>query len=214
MREPEKKTLRILFIGNSYTFINNLPKTLETIVNSTEKTSLITKMVAFGGYTLERHWNENTATNLIQQEKWDYVILQEQSLRPVNQREKMYTYIRKFDELVRSCGGKTVLFMTWADPGMMRDVHEAYTTIGKELDVVVAPVGLAWHKALEQRPDLVLHAFESHPNSQGVYLNACVFHYILISGDLGGIPTINGQPKDSDTLFLQKIAYETSRDYQ
>lgn len=214
---PEKKTFRILFIGNSYTFMNNLPKTLEALVNSAGEAFLKTKTVAFGGYTLERHWNENTATNLIKQENWDYVILQEQSHRPVNQRERMHAYIRKFDELIRSFGGKTVLFMTWADqgnPNMTWEIQEAYTTIGKELDIVVAPLGLAWHKALEQRPELALYTFESHPNSQGVYLNACVFYYLLISGDLGGIPTIDGQPKDRDAFFLQRIARETLQDYE
>jgi hypothetical protein len=43
---------RVLFIGNSYTFVNGgLDKQLEGLAPSTE-----TEHIASGGYTLEKHW--------------------------------------------------------------------------------------------------------------------------------------------------------------
>jgi hypothetical protein len=59
----------VLFIGNSYTFVNDgLDKQLEKLAPSTE-----TERIALGGYTLEKHWYDGNALRKIREGKWDYV---------------------------------------------------------------------------------------------------------------------------------------------
>ena len=66
---------------------------------------------------------------------------------------------REFAADIRADGGEPVFFMTWAytgQPDMTRQLDEAYTAIGAELNAMVVPVGRAFASALEKRPDLDL----------------------------------------------------------
>src|SRR5437870_3915236 len=70
--------ISVLFIGNSYTFFNNLPR-LVSALSMNEDRPLRTESVTQGGYTLEHHWQDGKALAAIQQGGWDYVVLQEHS---------------------------------------------------------------------------------------------------------------------------------------
>jgi hypothetical protein len=67
-----------------------------------------------GGCTLERHVKEEKAIDKIRAEKWDVVVLQEQSLRPVVNRQAMHEYARILAEEIRQHGAKPVFYLTWA----------------------------------------------------------------------------------------------------
>ena len=67
-----------------------------------------------GGWSLEKHWQDGKAAELIGGKKWDAVVLQEQSLGPLENPAVLKEYVKKFDELIKKQGAKTVLFMTWA----------------------------------------------------------------------------------------------------
>ena len=100
-------------------------------------------------------------------------------------------------------------------------VNDAYLTIARELKAKVAPAGIAWQLALEQRPGLLLHKKDmSHPTLAGSYLTACVFYSVLYGRTPQGLPgslfivTKSGRKKTlakltpTDALFLQGIAWE------
>ena len=61
---------RILFIGNSYTSLNDgLDKQLKGLAASAE-----TECIARGGYTLENHWTDGYALSKLHEGTWDYVV--------------------------------------------------------------------------------------------------------------------------------------------
>ncbi|MCO4822957.1 MAG: hypothetical protein KC469_12865, partial [Flavobacteriaceae bacterium] len=73
-------SLKILFIGNSYTYYNSSPELLKALIKekfSNKKVEI--QLISNGGMTLKRHWEEGTAVEVIKSNEWDYVILQEQS---------------------------------------------------------------------------------------------------------------------------------------
>jgi hypothetical protein len=70
----------VLFIGNSYTATNDLPNLFRQIALSLGDT-VNTTMQAPGGYTLANHLFDPATQNAIASQQWDYVVLQEQSLR-------------------------------------------------------------------------------------------------------------------------------------
>ena len=76
------KKMRILFIGNSYTYVNDLPRMLKGMM-AVEAIDLETRRVTPGGCTLERHWKGDAARKAIAEGSWDYVVIQEQSQMPV-----------------------------------------------------------------------------------------------------------------------------------
>ncbi|MGI6573137.1 MAG: hypothetical protein ACOX19_06940 [Fermentimonas sp.] len=49
-------TLRVLFVGNSYTYYNNLPQ-LVSILSEQTGTKLITQKSVVGGAKLSEHWH-------------------------------------------------------------------------------------------------------------------------------------------------------------
>jgi hypothetical protein len=63
---------------------------------------------------LERHVEEKKAIEKIHSEKWDVVVLQEQSLRPILDRQSMHKYARLLDAEIKRRGAKKAFYLTWA----------------------------------------------------------------------------------------------------
>jgi len=181
--------LKVLFIGNSFTYYNNMPAMLARLTASPGSPRQIqTDAVTAGGATLGQLWEWRLARKAIQDQKWDYVVLQEQSARPADNPQKMDEFVRKFDAEIRSSGAKTVLYLTWAHRGQPETqplIDQAYFTIAKELSAQVAPVGPAWRAALARAPNIPLYQSDSrHPTATGSYLAACVFYLVLLGHQL------------------------------
>jgi len=218
---------RILFIGNSYTSVNSLPNLLAGLAASAKPPRrLEVAQMTPGGCTLEKHWTATDARKAIAAGPWNYVVLQEQSLMPIMDPQRMHKYARLLDADIRKAGAKTVFYMTWArrnTPETQDALTEAYAGIARELGAQAAPVGVAWRNALKADPKLVLHRSDgSHPTPAGSYLAACVFYATLFDESPVGLarevrePAKDGKPgktlaslTDAQAAFLQKIAWET-----
>jgi hypothetical protein len=146
------------------------------------------------------------------------VVLQDQSLGPVEHRERLNAYARKFDEAIREAGARTCFYLTWARqarPEMQAALDEAYLGIALELGARLAPVGPAWQKAFARSPGLVLHTEDgSHPNALGSYIAACVFFSTLYGRSaegLGGKVVLGGEPvmeiDANDAALAQRVAW-------
>jgi hypothetical protein len=218
-----KKPLRVLFIGNSYTFFNGGLGTAVKALASAVKDGRPFEYVEVtkGGQTLEGHWNDGKALAAIRQGNWDFVVLQEHSLGAINRREKMFQYAALFDAEIHKVGARTVFYETWGRqnrPEMYGVVEQAYVGLARQLKAVVAPAGAAWSRALKANPTLALHISDlSHPTPAGTYLNACVFYETFFGKSPEGLPhTIkNAAGKvlidlpESEALMLQRTALET-----
>lgn len=209
--------LRVLFIGNSYTYVNNLPQLFAELAAAGTPKGAAARVVAVGGATLAQLFAGPYAVPAIRTGCWDYVVLQEQSLLggyAVNGNAvglaSFRDAVNKFDEEIRKKGARTVLFVTWArkdTPEMQSRIDEAYGKIAAETKAILAPVGDAWKQALHERPNLVLHQDDgSHPNPAGSYLAACVFYAVFFGNHLDGLPAV-GIPPDQ-AQFLQRVTRE------
>jgi hypothetical protein len=232
--DPAKRprTLRVLFIGNSYTYFNNLPALLKGLAASDKDWPQIeTEMIVWSGATLQRHLSEGRASDSITEGNWDFVILQEQSMMPIKDAPTMFQYASELDARIRKSGAKTVLFSTWArqdERYNQAKVDSAYKYTASKLSAVLAPVGLAWTTALEQDPQLLLYTTDkSHPNAAGSYLAACVIYSTLVGrGTEGMTCSISGNPvnyfgvvspdkaelvnlNDRECRLLQRISWQT-----
>jgi hypothetical protein len=212
-------TTRVLFIGSSLTFYNDMPDMFAELAVSGGHTVEV-DMSAYGGWTLSDHAaSDNTSSKL--EQHWDYVILQEQSVIPSitdERTEKMYPAVRLLYSKVS--GGALILFMTWGrrdglfDAGfsnfsdMQAQIQAGYTEIGNELGVVVAPVGVAWQDVIQQNPQVTLwHTDGVHPSKEGSYLAACVFYAVIFQQSPEGLAYTAGLPEEI-TQVLQAIASE------
>ena len=69
-----QSTKRVLFLGNSYTYVNGMPQLATSIANSTGDT-LITDFNAPGGYTFQEHSTNTTSLNKIMSGNWAMELL-------------------------------------------------------------------------------------------------------------------------------------------
>ncbi len=106
--------MKVLFIGNSYTSVNDLPFLVEALAETAGGRKIETDHHLPGGFTFAQHANDKKAIEKIREKKWDVVVLQEQSLFPVLNRDSMHKYARILQEEISQQGAKTVFYPTWA----------------------------------------------------------------------------------------------------
>jgi hypothetical protein len=185
------KKMRILFIGNSYTNVNDLPRMLTGLM-AVKGIKLETRRVTPGGCTLKKHWEGDNARKAIAEGPWDYVVIQEQSQMPAFYPAVTLKYAALIAGLAREAGAQPVFYLTWArkaKPEMQKALTSTYMKAGLASEALVAPVGIAWQKALKDTPALALHAKDgSHPTQQGTYLAACTLFATILRRDPTGLP--------------------------
>ena len=204
---PKLPSKRILFIGNSYTDLNGGLDTRLLGFAPNSESARITP----GGYTLQNHWENANTLEAIRSGDWDVVVLQEQSQNSVTNYYNFFEYAQRLDAEIKQAGAETVMFMTWERPDSIQygvtaqAVNNAYTALGQQLGVKVAPVGLAFSMALQERPDLKLYIEDGHPTPEGTYLATCVFYgFIFEQSPVGN--SYGGDISNADKTFLQDIA--------
>lgn len=224
----QAQEIKVLFLGNSYTYVNDLPELISDLLTNTNL-RMTYDMYCPGGYTLEGHSRDAAVLEKIKLGNWDFVVLQEQSQVPTidyYRYNSMYpAFMRLTDSIKRynPCA-KVVSFVTWGrrfggmqcngghcspdfvDFNHMQDsLTSAYSEISKVAGAYIAPVGVAWKKALSET-NIVLHSSDdSHPTLAGSYLAACIFHSVFWG--LSPVGYDNNTSLDYETaLYLQQLA--------
>jgi len=198
----QQVTKRVLFIGNSYTYANNLPQMVADVTASAGDT-LFFDSNSIGGYTFQQHTANATTLSKISSGNWDYVVLQEQSQLPsfpIGQVEaECFPYATILDSMINDVNpcAETVFFMTWGRKngdasncsmwppvctynGMDSLLNLRYRMMADSNDAILSPVGAVWHYIRQNFPAIELYsADESHPSVAGSYAAACCFYSAL-----------------------------------
>jgi hypothetical protein len=164
---PQPKPLRVLFIGNSYTYFNNLPEVLAKLAEAGHQKKVEFVMEAPGGWRLQDHWDRGEARKAIKGQRWDYVVLQDQSQlgdnhvingKPrITTDENFHSAAVEMAKAIRDTGAIPVFYLTWAKKAVPEDqamLNNAYFRAAKETKSIVAPVGVAWADVRSKDPSL------------------------------------------------------------
>lgn len=193
---------RALFLGNSYTSVNNLPQLIRDVALSAGDT-LIFDSHAPGGYRLSDHNGDPVSQNKIISGGWDYVIIQGQSQEPVilpgqfsNSGLALYNLIKQYNPCAVA-----MPYMTWGrkngDPstcaafplmctyqGMDTTIRDRYLDLTASINGEVSPVSVVWNYLRQNHPGIELYqADESHPSVAGSYAAACCFYATIFKKD-------------------------------
>jgi hypothetical protein len=221
---------KVLFIGNSYTGVNNLPNLTAQVALSAGDTLTFSAHHP-GGQTLSAHSTNANALGLIAQGNWDHVILQGQSQEPSFPIGQVQTQTLPFAELlcdsIRAANPCTrpMFFMTWGREngdasncaswppvctyeGMDDLLRERYLLMAEMNEAYVSPVGAVWRHLRDSGTSISLYASDgSHPSLAGSYAAACAFYSmifekdpLLISNDFG--------LSAADALEIRQAAHE------
>lgn len=184
---------RVLFIGNSFTYSNDLPAIVEALAAATGQKRLIHEEVVYGGYSLEDHWNEGRAIKAIGKGGWEIVVMQH-GPSAWDGRPTLYEYAPRFAQEIRRVGARPALYMVWPEKGRLGTdldrCSETYRTAAERLDSLLFPGGEAWREAWKLDPDLPLYSSdELHPSQTGSYLVALVIYEQIYEKSPIGLPS-------------------------
>jgi hypothetical protein len=211
---PEK----ILFVGNSFIYYNNSLHNHYRALNRSavgESVGRARSMTISGGQ-LPEHAAGLPA--MLASEEWDIVVLQGHSRGPIEKATAIPFRIaaRDYTKLIREVDAKPVFFMTWAyenRPEMTALLDDAYSSIGAELNAQVVPVGLAFEKVSNERPDVALRTADGrHPTLAGTYLAACTFFAALNGRSAEGLDYDAGLDAGVAS-YLQRSAWMIVQSY-
>lgn len=233
-------TKRVLFIGNSYTSVNNLPLLCASVAASTGNTIVYDSSTP-DGHTLEGHFYNTVTTAKIQAGNWDFVTLQEQSQRPSFPDHTLGYMVYEYTTLLNNkilqsnpCA-ETAFYMTWGRKngdsqicpqfppvctyeGMDDRIRNCYMTMTNDNAAIVSPVGAVWRHIRTNHPELELYAADgSHPSLLGSYVAACTFYTTLFRNDPLPITFDAGLPPDVAAIVknaVRTIVYDHLPDWK
>ena len=100
---------RVLFIGNSLTYTNDLPRLLQAMADAAGAEPMYVESVAFPNFALEDHWHEGSARRAIDQGGWRYVIMQQGPSSLAENRANLIEWSQRFAEPIRAVGATPVV---------------------------------------------------------------------------------------------------------
>lgn len=213
--------MRILWIGNSFTYYNDLPAIFESLVKN-EGREVHTLSITKGGWFLHRHADpkDEMGAKVAEalKEEWDVVVLQEQSFQPIRDPED---YKVSATSLINKCGkAKVFLYQSWSyedgseklagtflsfeqmHNGLSKSVHNVAAALGAR----IAPVGDALFVCCKEHPEIPLYCSDHyHPSIFLSFLAALTFYKSIY----GEMPKKNLLPDGVDkesAAILKNIA--------
>ena len=214
---PGKPTL---FIGNSYTG-SAIPEILKRMAIGVPRITHVDYALAVkGAYSLATHVQDKDHMTLLRSKaKWDYVVIQDQSMMPLDKEyhPEMLEAAGKLATEAKRRKAKVIVFMTWARvrmPEQTRKLQAIYVKVADSVGGTVAPVGLAFAEATKAKHKVYAED-GAHPNLLGKYLASCVLYATIYRRS----PTQTNSKlvsnlKESDCVAMQKLAWKVCVKYR
>jgi hypothetical protein len=219
--EANRTVLHVLFIGNSYTYVNDVPGLLARIAETAPSgPRIVTDSLVQGGATLQNHL-EGGAPDRIADKTWTHVVLQGQSLEPVTP-EYFLPSATTLAELATDAGARPAWFVTWARAPEDAAYASAFTSPDELQDRLTAAydeaarqapgsmlvcVGEAFRASLGAHPEIRLHQDDgSHASLAGSYLAASTFYVALTGGPVPASSEIPAGLDDAQAAALRSAA--------
>lgn len=179
---PGDDPFRILFVGNSLTFTQNVPG-LVTELASLQERVVEVRTVAFPNFALEDHWARGDALDEIRSSRWDVVVLQQGPSTLDTSRANLVEWTRRFAQEIRATGAEPALYAVWPPAGSAAALDAAqrsYAEAAEAVNGILLPASDAWEIAWRRDPSLRLYSFDNfHPSLEGALLAALTIYAVL-----------------------------------
>ena len=185
---PTGNAVRVLFIGNSLTYTNDLPRMVEAVA-AAAGASIITESIAYPNYALIDHWNDGLAQETIRTGNFDYVVLQQGPSTLQLSRDTLRLATGLFAPGILQSGAVPALFSVWPEIQrfeFMGVVAESYRLAAEDVGGIYLPVTDTWANTFAARPDAPLYGDDGyHPGVAGTYAAAVVMVSVFSNRDPG-----------------------------
>ncbi len=185
--------MRVLFIGNSHTYMNDMPQLVSEMIESATGEKCQVVMLAYSARSLKWHMGEEYFSERfnILHGKYDYCVIQEQA-HPMTDEADTIIYAKRIIELCRKADTVPVIFETWSEkikPENQLEMNRRYLNLSKEQGALLAPIGEVWSAVMSELQDVfdedLYYRDGEHASAVGDYLTAMVLTRV-ITGKLPG----------------------------
>jgi hypothetical protein len=137
-------------------------------------------------------WNRGETLKALEQEKWDFVVLQQGPSASPEGRALLLRFARRFNLPIRRAGPKPALYMVWPSAAQQQDfsgVSDSYRLAARDIGAALLPAGEAWRIAEKKEPKVKLYSEDGlHPTAEGSYLAGTVIYAPLFARSPVGLP--------------------------
>ncbi len=239
-QKEQNEDMSILFVGNSYTHMNDMPAIFDKICKSKGKSVYVEKNTRSGS-SFNIHTTRPDLFEAINSRVWDVVILQgysrEMSFPPEYIDTATIPYIKQIIDSIRAKDSCTriLLHMTWGYKEgyeeredidtydkMTEQIALGYKYLSDTLDLPIVPVGKVWQEVRTKYPEIELYdADKAHPSKNGSYVSACTFYTSIfkespegaVTSTISSLISPNIQKTAADYVLQNYDAYKLSKDF-
>ena len=183
---------RILFIGNSHTYVNDVPGMLQSLADSAGGERLAVASIALSGYALIDHWIDGLAPREIAKGGWAWVVMQQGWTPGGIYRDTLRLAAKNFGVEIAKIGAKGAMYQTWPPTNRPQDFEPSilsYELAAADINGVVLPVARAWLETWKRDPNAALYAADGlHASVNGSYLAAVVMYAKILNRSPVGLP--------------------------
>ncbi len=189
------RELRVLFVGNSLVYVNNLPATLRALAAAQAAPVRITTatFVAPGGTVAER-WKDGHAAAALRAGKWDAIVLQERGgllacMVDAEQRSQgdcraSERAHKQFAELARAQRARILLLATWGpDDAWQLKLDRAIRQLASRTSGEVIPAGSVLRAYAARYPQTPTFPDKVHPSLPATLIMAAQLYRAITGGD-------------------------------
>lgn len=221
--EENEQTIKILFVGNSHTYYNNLPKMVEGLAGA-DGINCETEAITESGYKLYEFADRNNefgakVYDALSSNNWDYVVLQENRKKLVEKPESAEKAVKTLYEYIKKSGAKLVMYSTHPDEvesdfqingNTMHltnyEIEQILTknnfALSNQYDGLTAVSGLNFMRAGTFNPTINLYKSDNlHPSVEGSYLAACTIYATVFNKSPFGNLYLPGSDYDTEQLL-------------
>ena len=191
--------MKVLFIGNSHTYFNDMPQTFADMCEKGAGVKTEVVMLAYSWKDLEWHMTTEyfTARFNILYGGYDYCVIQ-QGAHPFPGEETTFRNVQRIADLCRSAGTVPIVIETWAEkayPEHQELLSTANRKVAENTGAMIAPVGTVFEKLRAVRPDIDLFWRDGeHAGPYGDLVIASVLYKVIGAGEGWG-PVAGGVPE-------------------
>lgn len=229
--QADQRTIRVLLVGNSYTKRNDLGGMIQKIGESRgvrmSVSTLAKGMASLSDFADQKSYLGKQLRRMLENEQWDYVILQEKRLRPLTDADGMKKDVKKLCRMIRKAGASPMLYIIWAPQTGYRDYRNysklvsdrkdyqrkltaANKKAAKAAGAKLIPAGDALIRAETKLPRLKFEEKDGHhPNLKGSYVAACTIYSALTGKSAYGSGTYTAGISKKTAMQIQRIAWHT-----
>jgi hypothetical protein len=209
---------RVLFIGHSRTYYNNMPAMVAKMADSAgSDVRYEVTMQAFAGATAEDHWHNAKTEALLARGNWDRVILQLDAVLPKDEPDSSGLFVYG-SQLIAKAATKSqpAIISDWtfrdpfyekyswnrADHFQKTELH--YQGLAQQAGAQLIDVARVWEEVRSQDLTFSLYKDDDHPSLEGSYLVALVVYSALSGMDPTAVTYVPWGMSKKDAAHLKQ----------